>query len=107
MEATTINSLEEVQQIFEYCRSRLPIMEGFQLEVSQNVVPLPDGEVVGIKGVHLKVFKGKDLIASATGIDEDDALLDIYKKLLYFYKSSENRQLKVSPALGKQHLSYK
>lgn len=82
-------------------------MEGFYLQVEQNVTTVGRNEVEPIKGVCLKVFKGNHLVASSVGVDEDDALLDIYKTLLYFYKKSDGKQIVHKPALGKNHFSYK
>ena len=81
MEVETIKTLERAKEIFNYCQSRLPILENHTLHVEQNAV---EGYVD--YGIVLSVFNGKNLIAKSIGIDPDDALIDIYRKLLNHYK---------------------
>ena len=82
MEVETIETIERAKQIFDYCQSRLPIMENHTLEVEQNRI---DGKSVDY-GIVLSIFEGKKLIARSIGIDADDALIEIYRKLLIYYK---------------------
>jgi hypothetical protein len=100
-----IKTINDAEEIYKYCKERLPIMEGFELHVVQNFTTLKD-EIVPIKGVTLKIFKNETVIASSTGIDVDDALLDCYKSLLLFYKKPLEKTVKITKALDRDHFSY-
>ena len=105
-----IETEEQVKEIYEYCKSRLPKINDYQLEVVQGHEQFTNeksGKVIVMDGVILNVYKGETKIASSFGVDANDALLDIYKQLFIFFTAPVGKVIVEKPALGKTHLSYR
>lgn len=99
-----INSEQDCKEIYEYCITRLPKLNGFSLEVQQNGT-CSNKEFFPLNGITLKIYKGKYLITSSTGIDVNDALIDIYKSLLSWYMERDSYKTIERPALGQKILT--
>ncbi len=104
------DKLNELQSIYEYCRMRLPIMDGFSIEVSEFGTYTSNKSFYPINGVCLSLLKGKEVICKCCGVDADDVLLDVYRTLLNYYKTQTGsfkfKNPIVKPALSKTHFSY-
>lgn len=96
-----IKNKKHAEEIYNYCKDRLPILEGFSLTV-EAPTDINDKSIIK-KGVHLIVKFGNKTISKWSGIDEDDALLCIYKDLVYYYKNLAEEKPQTRPALGKTH----
>lgn len=94
-----IENEKHAEEIFNYCKARLPILDGFTLIVEQPT-DIND-KSAALKGVELTLQFGNKKISNWRGVDEDDALLCIYKDLVYYYKNLAEQ--KPRPALGKTH----
>lgn len=103
MDKLYIENKKQAKRIFKYCKQRLPVLDGFELTVEQPV-DINDDSVV-LEGVKLMVKFGDTIISKWHGVEEDDALLCIYKDLLYYFKDLSERNKIVKNALGKKHYS--
>lgn len=97
-----IKTKEQAEDIFNYCKSRLPKVDYCNLHVEQN------GEYSGMdfipsKGIVLALVYDKYLIARSIGVDVEDALLDIYKKLVLFTNDKKSQSIK---AIKKRYFKY-
>lgn len=101
MEKVFIENEEHAKRIFDYCKQRLPILDGFDLTVERPVDCNDD--TVAYDGVKLIVTFGNKTISKWCGTDEDDALLCIYKDLVYYFKGLSEQKPIVKNALGKKH----
>jgi hypothetical protein len=84
MTSIFIENKKQAQQIFNYCKSRLPILEGFDLTIQTPTDPVIENEARS--GVQLILEHEKKVISNWIGTDEDDALLCIYRDLVYHFK---------------------
>ena len=89
-----IETIEDAELCYKYCKERLPDLKGYNLHVEQP-------EETPTLGIRLKVYKGDYFICSGCGVDIDDALLEIYKKLLLYFKESQDVEVKSRKALGR------
>lgn len=103
MDKLYIENEEDAKRIFDYCKTRLPILDGFDLAVERPVDC--NNDEIGYDGVKLIVTFGDKTISKWHGTDEDDALLCIYKDLVYYFKDLAERKPIVKNALGKKHYS--
>jgi hypothetical protein len=103
MDKLYIENEEDAKRIFYYCKTRLPILDGFDLAVERPVDC--NNDEIGYDGVKLIVTFGDKTISKWHGTDEDDALLCIYKDLVYYFKDLAERKPIVKNALGKKHYS--
>jgi hypothetical protein len=101
MEKLYIENEEHAKSIFDYCKKRLPILDGFELAVERPVDC--NNDEIGYDGVKLIVTLGNKTVSKWHGTDEDDALLCIYKDLVYYFKDLAERKPIVKNALGKKH----
>jgi hypothetical protein len=100
MERLIIENKKQAKKIFNYCKTRLPKIVNFNLTVEQPT----DGDVV-LDGVRLKLAYGSKIISQWYGTDEDDALLCVYKDLVYYFKDLAEQKPIVKNALGRKHYS--
>lgn len=94
---------KQAKEVFEYCKSRLPKLEGFTLSVEEPLdeitkTPLYDG-------ITLRLYFGDRLVSKWCGVDADDALLCIYRDLVLYYKELSEVTSRVTKALGIKHYS--
>jgi len=77
MEKLIIENEEQCKAIFDYCVQKLPVLNGFDLQVSKPVD-------LDESGVRLTLFRGETIVSDWSGLDEEDALLCIYKDLVNY-----------------------
>ena len=103
MDTVFIENKEHAAKIFDYCKQRLPILEGFNLSVERPIDC--NNKDVAYNGVKLVLTFGNKTISQWHGTDEDDALLCIYKDLVYYFKNLSERKPIVNNALSRKHFS--